>query len=370
MHPADPRWGEVHRLLAVRLDNVGDLVMLGPALRALRRRLPRARITLLASGAGERVAPLLPWADDVMVERVVWQDARAELPLAPARELALFERLAAGRFDAAVIFTSFSQTPWPAAYACYLAGIPMRAGQADDFGGSLLTHVVPAHERDGHQVDRNLHLVEGLGFPVEDRHLEIRVPPAAEAAAARLLAEAGVAPGEPFVALAPGASCTARRYPPARFARVASLLVATTGLPVVVLASAKEEALADEIQAGAAPAGTAPVVSLAGRTGVAELAAVIGRAALLVANDSGPMHLADALDRPMVVLFSGTDLESQWRPRGAPNRLLRRPTPCAPCYRFDCPYEVACLDIPPEEVAGHALALLGDAVRPPLGVTA
>jgi ADP-heptose:LPS heptosyltransferase len=76
------------------------------------------------------------------------------------------------------------------------------------------------------------------------------------------------------------------------------------------------------------------------------------------------MHLADAVNRPQVVLFSGTDLESQWRPRRAPARLLRRATPCAPCYRFDCPIGLACLDIPPEEVVGHALDLLPAADRP------
>jgi ADP-heptose:LPS heptosyltransferase len=160
--------------------------------------------------------------------------------------------------------------------------------------------------------------------------------------------------GERFVALAPGASCAARRYPADRFAEVASL-VTSAGLPVVLLGSAKEEGLAQAILA--ATAGR-PVVSLVGRTTIAELAAVTARATLVVTNDSGPMHLADAVGRPVVVLFSGTDLESQWRPRDVPARVLRRPTPCSPCYRFDCPYELECLDIPPSEVAGHIRSLL------------
>jgi ADP-heptose:LPS heptosyltransferase len=95
-----------------------------------------------------------------------------------------------------------------------------------------------------------------------------------------------------------------------------------------------------------------------GRTDLADLAAVLERASVAVTNDSGPMHLADAVNCPQVVLFSGTDLESQWRPRRAPARLLRRATPCAPCYLFDCPIGLPCLDIPPEEVVGHVLDLL------------
>ena len=349
-------WAAVRNLLVVRLDNVGDLVMLGPALRALRENLPSARVTLMAAGAGPRVAPLLPWVDAVVVERVVWQDASAQLPLDPGRELALVQRIADGRFDAALIFTSFSQSPWPPAYACYLAGVPLRAGQAADFGGSLLTHVVPALEREAHQVDRNLHLLQGLGFAVGDRHLELEVPVEADGAAVGLLERLGLGPGEPFVALAAGASCAARRYPPERSAGVAAGL-ADAGLPVVVLGGDREVDLLRPIlddNRGRR------VRSLVGQTDVPELAAVLARAAVVVTNDSGPMHLADAFGRPQVVLFSGTDLESQWRPRRSPTRLLRRPTPCSPCYRFDCPFDLACLDIPPEEVVENVLDLLAD----------
>ena len=349
-----PGWEGVRRVVAVRLDNVGDVLMLGPALRTLRRALPDAEITLLGSNGGSRGAPLLPWLDSVMVERVVWQDASARLPLDPGRERALVDRIAEGRFDAALIFTSFSQSPWPPAYACYLAGIPLRAAQAGDFGGSLLTHTVDALPREAHQVDRNLHLLEGLGFDPAGRHLEVAIPAPARAAAAALLAPLGLAPGDAFVALAPGASCVARRYPADRYAAVAGLLV-DAGLPVVVVGGPGEEELARPVLE--ANAGRS-VLSLIGRTGLAELAAVLAEAALVVANDSGPMHLADAVARPQVVLFSGTDLESQWRPRGSPARLLRRPTACAPCYRFDCPYDLDCLDIPPQEVVDHALDLL------------
>lgn len=349
-------WEDLRRLLVVRLDNLGDLVMLGPALRALRQRFPAAHLTLMASPGGSPASALLPGLDEVMVERVVWQDASSRLGLDPARELAFVGRIAEKRFDAVMIFTSFSQSPWPPAYACYLANVPRRAGQAGDFGGSLLTDVVAPLGREAHQVDRNLHLLEALGLPIAGRHLEVAVPPGGDARAALLLARLGLAADEPFVALAPGASCTARRYPPARFAVVAASL-ADAGLPVVILGGG------DEVEwcAPMAAAGRGrPVRSLVGQTGVAELAGVLARAAVVVTNDSGPMHLADALGRPMVVLFSGTDLESQWRPRQAPARLLRRPTPCSPCYRFACPYDLDCLDIPPGEVVEHVLSLWGE----------
>ena len=103
-----------------------------------------------------------------------------------------------------------------------------------------------------------------------------------------------------------------------------------------------------------------------GKTSVPELAAVLRRASLLVGNHSGPMHLADAFGRPMVIFFSGTDLESQWRPRASRAVLLRRPTPCSPCRRFECPYHMECLDIPAEE-AGEQIVRLCREVYGPAG---
>ncbi len=348
-------WTAVRRLLVVRLDNVGDAVMLGPALRALRRALPAVHLTLMASPAGSQVAPLLPWIDDVMTERVVWQDASGALALDPAREFALVDAIRARSFDAAIIFTSFSQSPYPAAYACYLAGIPIRVAQSKEFGGSLLsTWVRPGPDR-VHQVDRNLALIEAAGFDIAGRELELRLGEPIQAEADALLRESGLDPREPFVVVAPTASCEARTYPLARFQEVIAALPAATGLPVIVVGSRRDRPALDPV--------VAPldgVTTLVGRTSVPQLAALMRRAALAVVNNSGPMHLADAFGRPLVVLYSGSEFEEQWRPRASRARLLGRPTACSPCYRFTCPYGMPCLDVPPSEVIDECLALLAE----------
>lgn len=347
-------WSNVQRILAIRLDNVGDVVMLGPALRTLRHALPSASIALMASPAGSQVAPLLPWVDDLMVERVVWQDASGTMPLDPEREQTLVQRMQSHNFDAAVIFTSFSQSPYPPAYICYLAGIPIRLGQSKEFGGSLLTQWVKPLPDSAHQVDRNLHLLQAAGFAIAGQHLELRVPDDVQWSADQLLCRKGMEPNASFIVLAAGASCAARRYAPKRFAEVARLLSAQTDLPIVVVGSAREAELVQPIL----QAGGTSLVSLVGQTSVAELVAVIQRAGVVIANNSGPLHIAEAFQRPMVILYSGTEYESQWQPRVAPARLLRRPTECSPCYRFQCPYQMECLDIPPEEVVAEVLAIL------------
>src|ERR1700730_8247189 len=103
-------WLAAKNILAVRLDNMGDIVMLGPALRAVKETSPHARLTLLASPAGTMAAALLPWIDDVITWRSIWQDVGGRLPFDPVREHELIALLAAHKFDAALIFTSFSQT--------------------------------------------------------------------------------------------------------------------------------------------------------------------------------------------------------------------------------------------------------------------
>jgi hypothetical protein len=116
-------WSAVRRMLVVRPDNLGDVVMCGPALRALRRAAPDARLDLLTSPAGAAVAPLLPEVSGVLTASVSWQQLDpAAVPVGQDEDLVA--RIAGGGYDAAVILTSFSQSPWPAGYLCRLAGVP------------------------------------------------------------------------------------------------------------------------------------------------------------------------------------------------------------------------------------------------------
>jgi ADP-heptose:LPS heptosyltransferase len=342
-------WLTARNLLAVRLDNAGDMVMLGPALRAIKRTSPEARLTVLATPAGASVAPLLPWVDDVLVWRPVWQDL-GRSTADPARDRHLIELLKERDFDAAFIFTSFRQDPHVPGYVCYLAGIPLRAGASKEFAGATLTDELPSGPDEIHQVERNLDLIERLGFRINDRQLALALPDEARASAAELLRGVGLEPEAPFALVHPGASAAARRYPPERFAAVAAELRAR-GLAVLITGM-EREADAVGIVSGQ---GTLP--ALVGATSLAELAAIVAMANVVICGNTLLLHLADALNTPVVCLFAGTDLESQWGPRRAPNRLMRVETPCHPCYLFDCPIGQPCLDIAPHDVANAALQL-------------
>ena len=340
----------------MRLDNIGDVIMTGPVLRTLKENLPSSHITLMASPGGSKAAPLLPWADEVLSWRVLWQDL-GRLSFDPAREWGMIRTLKEGSYDAAIILTSFNQTPHAAGYACYLAGIPLRLGESKEWGGSVLSDEAPSVPDELHQVERNLRLIEHLGLWVEDRALSISVPKEARETAAQLLEARGVAPGMPYLLLNPWASAQARTYPTDRFARAAGHLSEETGWPVVVTGTGKDRESASGLFEALGDRG----MDLVGATVLPELAALVEGARLVLTNNTSTMHLLDALRVPGVVLFSGTELEEQWRPRSARHRLLRRETWCSPCYAFECPYNLQCLDIPPEEVAQAGLSLLAEA---------
>ncbi|MDQ3286290.1 MAG: glycosyltransferase family 9 protein, partial [Actinomycetota bacterium] len=348
-------WAKVRRLLVMRLDNIGDVMMTGPVLRALKENLPDASVTLMASPGGKEAASLLPGVDEVFAWRVLWQDL-GRLSFDPAREWELIETLRRGSYDAAIILTSFKQTPHPAGYACYLAGIPLRLGESKEWGGGVLTDEAPPAPDELHQVERNLHLIEHAGFAVEDRSLSVRVPEEARGTAAELLEARGVAPDAPYALVNPWASARARTYPTHRFALAARLLSEETGWPVVVSGTEADRSRSGELLDALRDGG----IDLVGATDLSELAALVEGARLVLTNNTSTMHLLDALRTPGVVLFSGTELEEQWRPRDAPHRLLRRETWCSPCYALVCPYNLECLDIPPEEVAEASLSLLAE----------
>jgi ADP-heptose:LPS heptosyltransferase len=266
--------------------------------------------------------------------------------------------LAARHFDAALIFTSFSQTPHAAGYVCYLAGIPLRAGESKEFGGGVLTTELRGAPDEMQQAERNLRLVEALGFPVSNRRLAVALSPSDHEAANLLLADIGFDPEQPFILIHPGASATARRYPPERIGDVAQML-RYRGRQVLVTGVEREAGIVNQVAGHASG-----VPCLIGQTTLAQYAALIERASLVICGNTLPLHLADALGTPLVVLYSGTDYEEQWRPRFVPAELLRRPTDCHPCYLFDCPIGQSCLDIPVAEVVAAAERVLASVEQP------
>jgi ADP-heptose:LPS heptosyltransferase len=308
-------------VLVARLDSDGDVLLAGPALRAAAA--GARRVSLLCGPRGEQAARLLPGVDEVLVHRAPWIDL-APAPVDPATELALVERLAGLGLDAAVILTSFHQSPLPLALLLRFAGVTFVAATSDDYPGSLLDvrHRIGG---DPHEVERSLSLMAAAGFrlPTEDDgRLTVRRPAASPAALA----------GRRYVVVHPGASVSARAWPPERHAALVDALVAA-GRTVAVTGASAERGLGKRV---AGPPRD-DVVDLAGSTTLAELAEVLAGADAVVVGNTGPAHLAAAVGTPVVSLFAPTVPPARWRPWRVPHRLLHVDVPCAGCRARACP---------------------------------
>jgi ADP-heptose:LPS heptosyltransferase len=333
-------WREARRILAIRLDAMGDVLMTTPALRALKALPSRPRVSLLTSPAGAAAARLVPELDEVLVWQAPWMKATARLR--PAHDRAYLARLRAARFDAAVIFTVYSQSPWPAALIASLAGIPLRLAYGRENPYHLLSDWLPEPEpgrRLRHEVRRQLDLVAAVGAHAGDERLSLRIPEAVKRRVARRLDALGAGGARPFVLVHPSASAPSRRYPREAFAAAVDGLVAR-GWPVV-------EAV--DVRAGEPPLAR-PAAARFPLATLSELAALVARAGVLLANNSGPAHVAAATATPVVVLYALTNPQhAPWR---VASEVLFQPVPCGFCYQSRCSAgHHACLSsVPPETV--------------------
>jgi ADP-heptose:LPS heptosyltransferase len=304
-------------VLAVRSDSLGDVLVTGPALRALRA--GAERLTLLCGPRGRAAAELLPAVDELLCFHAPWIDPE---PVAVKRsEIAgLVERVEALRVERAVIFTSFHQSALPMALVLRLAGVPWIGAISIDYPGSLLDlrHRV---DDDIHEVERALSLAAAAGFALpegDDGRLAARVAPPP------------VDLPRPYVVVHPGASVPARAWSPDRHAELVRALAAQ-GRAVVVTGAPDERALTAKV------AGSA--IDLGGRTDLGGLAAVLAGAEAVIVANTGPAHLAAAVGTPVVSLFAPTVPAVRWRPWGVPRVLLYAPVPCADCRARICPVE-------------------------------
>ncbi|CAM3966782.1 glycosyltransferase family 9 protein [Bordetella bronchialis] len=348
-------WRQARNVLCIRLDNMGDVLMTTPALRALKAAVPGRRLTLLASRSGAAVAPHVPEIDALIVHEAAWVKNAGSPPEAFH---AIVERLRQGRFDGAVIFTVYSQSALPAALMCHAAGIPRVLAYSRENPYHLISdwarEIEPLPEP-RHEVQRQLDLVATVGATAADTRLSFQVREPDHQALDRVLREHAVAASQGWVLAHCGATAESRRYPASLFAQAIDML-AGAGESVILTGSRDERALVDEVVARSGDPGK--LVNLAGRLTLGELGALISRAGVLVSNNSGPVHMAAALGTPVVDLYALTN--PQHTPWEVAHRLLYRDVPCKYCYRSVCPLgHHACLSaVDPAQVAQAAFELL------------
>lgn len=344
------QWRQAKNILCVRLDALGDVLMCTPAMRALRDSVPDRFLTLLTSASGAAAVPFIAEVNTAIDYAAPWVKGGAAD--GADTDLVFAESLRARRFDAAVIFTSYSQSALPAAMLCHLAGIPLRLAHCRENPYQLLSDWIPDPEPDArirHETRRQLDLVAAVGCVTPDVRLSFRIPGDDMPRARRRLSSLGIEAGQEWVLMHPGASAASRRYPVRHWQAVLNQLTDQLDCPVVMTGAADEVPLTKEIAGGNPRA-----FLLAGQLTLGELGGVISLAPVMVSNNTGPAHLAAAVGTPVVDLYALTN--PQHAPWQVPSRVLFHDVDCRFCYKSVCPKgHHACLEqLQPQQVV-HAV---------------
>ncbi len=322
-------------ILIVKLSAIGDVIHTLPALNAIRRHYPNARITWLVEEAAASLVEGHPALDRVLVsKRKRWlRELTGPLRYQYFKEAcAFFKNLRDTRYDLVLDF----QASLKGGVLIALA----RAGRKVGFGKGLehqehsylfLNEKVPAVDMEIHALARGLMLLEHIGIPVQRVEYNLPVTAKDKLSIAQLLSQEGVQLETKFVAINPVAQWKTKLWENAKFAELADYLVDRYAVTVVFSGGAADRPVVADIRARMRNR----ALNLAGRTTLKELAALYEQAACLISTDTGPMHLGAAVGIPVVALFGPT---APWRtgPFGDGHRVIRAPIECAPCFNRTC----------------------------------
>ncbi|HMK42831.1 MAG TPA: lipopolysaccharide heptosyltransferase II [Dissulfurispiraceae bacterium] len=327
------------KILIRGVNWIGDAVMTLPAIRAVRRAYPKAYIAVLAKPSVAPVYEHLPGIDEVILQYDYHEGLWGRIKMAM--------ELRKKHFSTAILL----QNAFGAALTAFLAGIPERIGYDRDGRGFLLTKAIPYHNEDMamHHIKYYLHLLNRAGMPAEYERPALVITLQEHLKARKRLA----GPPRPLLGLNPGATYgSAKRWYPDRFAEVGNWFIRTTGGSVVIFGSKTEEDIALEIDEDIPD----HKLCVAGHTTIRDLMALLAECDALVTNDSGPMHLANAIGTPLVAIFGSTQ-PALTGPLGDGVRVLDADVSCSPCFERTCPQkDLKCMTTVTADEVSHELA--------------
>jgi len=292
-------WKDCKHILCIRPDNMGDLLMSSPAIRAIKETF-NCKISVLVSDKGAEVARLIPSIDEVISCNLPWlkhSDTQNS-----SETLSLVHTLKAKQFDGCIVFNVYSQNPVPSIMLAYLADIPLRAAYCRENLYGLLTDWLPDPEPYHdiiHQVQRDLRLAGFIGAFTQHDSIHIQIRP--QRLLQDKLKQLALEPKQYFI-LHPGVSEAKREYPVNLWIELGQHMIKKYGIPIVLTGNDNDRSLLMEMQKGIGY-GAFPVTDL----NVEELSSLISTALVMVAVNTGPVHLTSAVQTPVVVLYAQTN---------------------------------------------------------------
>jgi lipopolysaccharide heptosyltransferase II len=316
-------WKQCKNILCIRADNMGDLLMSSPAIRALKESFD-CKVTVLTSSMAYRVAELIPSIDEVIRYDLPWVKSGH---LNEADSIFDISKMLKGhQFDAAVIFTVFSQNPLPSAMLAYMAGIPKRLAYCRENPYNLLTDWRPEKEPYSfirHQVERDLDLVATVNAFSKNDEIEIVISATAKTAGISKLNAIGVDLSSRWLILHAPVSERKREYPTDLWITTAKKIIEELNTQVLLTGTKNEKALTDMLAAAIGP----KAYSVAGLFELDEFVAIIEQSSVVISVNTGTVHLAAATKTPVVVLYALTN--PQHTPWKVPHSVLTFEVPAA-----------------------------------------
>ena len=338
------------RILIVRLDRIGDVLLSTPAIKAVREAFPDSHIAVMVRPYAKDIIEGNPYINEV----IVYDKEGPERSL--AGNFRFIMKLRKMKFDLALALHPTNRTHLIIA----LAGISRRVGY-DKKLGWLLTKKIPHTKQFGlkHEIDYALDIVRQVGVQTCDRALFIALDDESEKRISNIFKSVGINDGDLVVTLNPSASCLSKRWPAERFAGVADILSKRYKAKVVIISAIKDQAVSGMVISFLKE----PCLDLTGKTSVKDLASVLKRSSLLISNDSGPVHIACAVKTPVIAIFGRSDRglsPLRWGPTGNRDIVLHKDVGCDVCLAHKCKIGFKCLDaISVEEAASAAARILG-----------
>ena len=315
----------IKRLLIRSTNWIGDAVMTTPAVRAIRKNFPDTEISILAKPWVAPVFESSPYIDNILI----YDDAGKHKGL--LGKLRLARELKEYRFDAVILL----QNAIEAAIIAFFAGIPCRIGYNTDARGLLLTHSVPCTPqiKKIHQTGYYLGILQGVGLKTDGLNLDLVVAEKYQERAFEILNQYGISRNDRLVGINPSATFgSAKQWFPQRYADLADRIKEVFRAKIIIFGGPGDRELGREISQMMQHQS----IDLCGKTDLQEAIALINMCNLFITNDSGLMHVATALDVPLIAIFGSTNPITTG-PKGLNSRIVRVPVECSPCLKPECP---------------------------------
>jgi heptosyltransferase-2 len=323
----------IQRLLIRSANWIGDAVMTTPAIRMIRKGFPNTHISLLAK----------PWVSPVFensehIDQLLIYDGEKRHK-GFSGKFRLARDLKKYKFDVAILM----QNAFEAAFITFLSGIPIRIGYNTDARRLLLTHAVPCTKeiKKKHQTEYYMNILRGIGLDRDNQGLYLKLSQKDRLRAEKILLEQHLSIDDRLIGINPGATYgPAKQWSPDRYANLADRIQALFGVRVVIFGGPGDKTLGRKISQKMSHR----PVDLSGKTSLGEAMALIERCDLFISNDSGLMHVAAALDIPLIAVFGSTN-PAATGPLGSNSKVVQAAVPCSPCLKSECPEgHLNCMD--------------------------